>query len=60
MTTLPDKTALHQRQDNPDDIERTLPGKRDRKPDGRFEPGDLVLGRYKVLAELGQGGMGVV
>ena len=40
--------------------ERTMPGKRDRKPDGRFEPGDLILGRYKILSELGQGGMGVV
>ena len=40
--------------------DRTMPGKRDRKPDGRFEPGDLIMGRYKVLAELGQGGMGVV
>ena len=38
----------------------TMPGKRDRKPDGRFEAGDLILGRYKVLSELGQGGMGVV
>ena len=40
--------------------DRTMPGKRDRKPDGRFELGDLIMGRYKVLAELGQGGMGVV
>lgn len=38
----------------------TMPGKRDRRPDGRFAAGDLVLERYKVLAELGQGGMGVV
>ena len=38
----------------------TLPGRRDRKPDGRFEPGDLIMNRYKVLSELGQGGMGVV
>ena len=38
----------------------TLPGQRDRKPDGRFDVGDLIMGRYKVLAELGQGGMGVV
>ncbi|MBR4664070.1 MAG: hypothetical protein IKO93_09365, partial [Lentisphaeria bacterium] len=37
--------------------DKTMPGKRDRKPDGRFEPGDLIMGRYKVLAELGQGGM---
>ncbi|MBR4665552.1 MAG: protein kinase, partial [Lentisphaeria bacterium] len=40
--------------------ERTMPGKRDRKLDGRFDVGDLILGRYKVLSELGQGGMGVV
>jgi len=38
----------------------TMPGRRERKPDGRFEVGDLILGRYKVLSELGQGGMGVV
>ncbi len=43
---------------NADDV--TMPGKRDRKPDGRFEPGDLILNRYKVVSELGQGGMGVV
>ena len=43
------------------DVNRTtMPGARDRKPDGRFEVGDLILGRYKVLSELGQGGMGVV
>ena len=40
--------------------EVTMPGKRDRKPDGRFAVGDLIMNRYKVLAELGQGGMGVV
>ena len=39
---------------------QTIPGHHDRKTDGRFEPGDLIMGRYKVLAELGQGGMGVV
>ena len=38
----------------------TMPGRRDRKPDGRFEVGDMVLGRYKVLSKLGQGGMGAV
>ena len=38
----------------------TMPGKRARKPDGRFAVGDLIMNRYKVLAELGQGGMGVV
>ena len=40
--------------------DETMPGKRDRKPDGRFAVGDLIMNRYKVLAELGQGGMGVV
>ena len=38
----------------------TMPGKRDRKPDGRFAVGELIMNRYKVLSELGQGGMGVV
>ena len=38
----------------------TMPGRRGRKADGRFEAGDVILGRYKVLSELGQGGMGVV
>ena len=38
----------------------TMPGRRERKPDGRFAVGDLIMNRYKVLAELGQGGMGVV
>lgn len=40
--------------------DRTIPGKRDRKPDGYFEPGELILNRYKVLGSLGRGGMGVV
>ena len=38
----------------------TIPGKRNQKHDGRFAVGDLVMQRYKILAELGQGGMGVV
>lgn len=56
-----DKTIPPQQHNRSDlNIEATLPGKRDRKPDGRFEVGNLILGRYKVLSELGQGGMGVV
>ena len=39
---------------------KTMPGKRDRELNGRFEIGDLIMKRYKVLSELGQGGMGVV
>ena len=38
----------------------TIPPRKDFNPDGRFAVGDLIMNRYKVLAELGQGGMGVV
>ena len=55
LTIRPRQT--HARQETND---VTMPGRRDRKSDGRFEAGDLILGRYKVLSELGQGGMGVV
>ncbi len=56
-----DKTIPPQRAGNFNfDMDKTMPGNHDRKTDGRFEPGDLIMGRYKVLAELGQGGMGVV
>ena len=37
------------------DIDQTMPGRRMQKKNGRFERGDLILNRYKVLAELGQG-----
>ncbi|MBR4666038.1 MAG: protein kinase, partial [Lentisphaeria bacterium] len=40
--------------------DRTMPGRRDRQSDGRFCVGDVIMGRYKILSELGQGGMGVV
>ncbi len=43
-----------------DELDKTMPGYRDRKTDGRFAIGDLIMGRYKVLAELGKGGMGIV
>ena len=51
--------APRQHQENQSASDVTMPGRRERQPDGRFMPGDLILGRYKVLAELGQGGMGV-
>ncbi len=54
--TIPPRRAP----ETPNYEELTIPGKRDRKPDGRFNIGELVMRRYKVLSELGQGGMGVV
>ena len=38
----------------------TMPGRRDRKKDGAFETGDLIINRYRVISKLGQGGMGAV
>jgi len=55
-----DLTIPPRRHEEPVEFDVTMPGKRDRKPDGRFDIGDLIMRRYKVLAELGQGGMGVV
>ncbi len=61
MTDEFDKTIPPQRAaGNMFDMDKTMPGYRDRQTDGRFAVGDLIMGRYKVLAELGQGGMGVV
>ena len=61
MTDDMDKTIPPQRAGaNMPDMDKTMPGHHDRKTDGRFAVGDLIMGRYKVLAELGQGGMGVV
>ena len=42
------------------DVVLTVPGSRVRKTEGRFSVGDLIMNRYKVLAELGRGGMGGV
>ena len=61
MTDELDKTIPPRRAGaNMPDMDKTMPGYRDRQTDGRFAVGDLIMGRYKVLAELGQGGMGVV
>ena len=38
----------------------TVKGARSRQQEGHFQVGELIMNRYKVLAELGQGGMGVV
>lgn len=40
--------------------DRTMPGKRIRKAAPLLAVGDLIMGRYKILAELGQGCMGPV
>ncbi|MBR2363851.1 MAG: protein kinase, partial [Lentisphaeria bacterium] len=42
------------------DDEVTMKNARERRKEGRFHTGDLVMDRYKILTELGQGGMGVV
>ena len=67
MTDELDKTVAPQRADDNDYLRQlemkeaiTEKGYRERKADGRFLVGDLIMRRYKVLAELGQGGMGVV
>ncbi|MBQ9771327.1 MAG: serine/threonine protein kinase, partial [Lentisphaeria bacterium] len=61
VTSLDDAETL-QRHENvfPLDDAETIPPQQDRKHNGRFSVGDLIINRYKVLAELGQGGMGVV
>ena len=56
-----DKTIPRRDRENDSyDTDRTIPGARARKQDGSFNAGYLILDRYKVLSELGQGGMGVV
>ena len=55
-----DKTIAPRRTHDQIRDDLTVPGRRDRKNDGSFAAGDLILNRYKVLALLGQGGMGVV
>ena len=55
-----DKTIAPMRESAYITDDATLPGRRDRRNDGRFQVGDLIMERYKILAELGQGGMGVV
>lgn len=40
--------------------EQTLKGYRNRREEGDFAVGDVILDRYKVLALLGRGGMGIV
>ena len=42
------------------DADATMPNRRERINNGRFSVGDIIMNRYKILAELGQGGMGVV
>ena len=46
--------------DETDDMTIPMPGISGRKRGGRFNAGELILGRYMVLSELRQGSMGVV
>jgi formylglycine-generating enzyme required for sulfatase activity/predicted Ser/Thr protein kinase len=47
---------------NIEDIDKTIAPQRfgEKREKGRFQVGDVIMGRYTVLTELGQGGMGVV
>jgi len=57
----PDVTIAPRRmQSQAEAADVTMPGKHERKPDGQFDVGDLILRRYKVLSILGRGGMGMV
>ena len=38
----------------------TMPGRRKLRRQGDFLPGEIILKRYRVVSELGRGGMGVV
>ena len=67
MTDELDKTIPPQRAGDNDYFRQmemreaiTEKGYRERKADGHFLVGDLIMRRYKVLSKLGQGGMGVV
>jgi len=60
VVALPPVSSRHTHSSAQDMNDVTMPGRRDRNPDGQFEAGALVLGRYEMLAKLGRGGMGVV
>ncbi|MBQ9786606.1 MAG: hypothetical protein IJW33_00355, partial [Lentisphaeria bacterium] len=42
------------------DLDATIPPRRIRRERGEFALGDVIAGRYKVIAILGRGAMGVV
>ena len=39
---------------------KTIENKRVREKNGRFKTGDVIMNRYRIVNELGQGGMGIV
>ena len=49
--TLPPQQQYNAfRQELESDLAKTIAPRRERKSDGRFAPGDLIMGRYKVLS----------
>jgi serine/threonine-protein kinase len=55
--TLPPKRI---REPDAPDLDATMPPRRLRQVSGSFETGDVIADRYKIIAKLGRGAMGVV
>ena len=53
-------TSRHSQWTDDGDEEMTMPGRRKLRRQGDFRPGEIILKRYRVISELGRGGMGVV